>query len=298
MQPTLDSVARLQRPRSACGPSHGEDASQHPGEIATVVVQVVCCTYQALGQAAEMDDVAAQFLVPEMRSHVLVFSECLGKSPQVCNRARDVQGRVSVRHSLMIPSPFRPATTQTSPRNYHHLELASRRRGTPVTRRRPARPRSSRRAARSPTARRGRRSRRRPPCGDATPKRDNSPTSSGLPACSTWSARGSIRRTRAAASRIDAWAVTSGSRRTRSTSGWRLVGVIAYNLGNLLRRLALPLTIQSWPLTSLQQRLFKTGGRLIGHARYFTLQLAESYLTRPLFRQIVARIDRLAWHRT
>jgi uncharacterized protein with GYD domain len=48
----------------------------------------------------------------------------------------------------------------------------------------------------------------------------------------------------------------------------------------------------------LQQRLFKTGGRLIRHARYFTLQLAESYLTRPLFRQIVARIERLAWHAT
>jgi hypothetical protein len=58
-----------------------------------------------------------------------------------------------------------------------------------------------------------------------------------------------------------------------------LLGVIAYNLGNLLRRLVLPVAIQGWSLTSLQQRLFKTGGRLIRHARYFTLQLAESYLT-------------------
>jgi hypothetical protein len=77
-----------------------------------------------------------------------------------------------------------------------------------------------------------------------------------------------------------------------------LLGVIAYNLGNLLRRLVLPVAIQSWSLTSLQQRLFKTGGRLIRHARYFTLQLAESYLTRPLFRQIVARIGQLSWHPT
>ena len=60
-----------------------------------------------------------------------------------------------------------------------------------------------------------------------------------------------------------------------------LLGVIADNLGNLLRRLVLPLTIQSWSLTSLQQRLFKTGGRLIRHARYFLLQLAESYWTSP-----------------
>src|SRR5437879_10056047 len=74
----------------------------------------------------------------------------------------------------------------------------------------------------------------------------------------------------------------------------RLLGVIAYNLGNLLRRLVLPLAIQSWSLTSLQQRLFKTGGRLIRHARYFILQLAESHLTPTLFRQILGRIERLA----
>jgi Transposase DDE domain group 1 len=72
-----------------------------------------------------------------------------------------------------------------------------------------------------------------------------------------------------------------------------LLGVIAYNLGNLLRRLVLPVAIQSWSRTSLQQRLFKTGGRLIRHARYFTLQLVESYLTGSLFRQILQRIEQL-----
>jgi Transposase DDE domain group 1 len=72
----------------------------------------------------------------------------------------------------------------------------------------------------------------------------------------------------------------------------------AYNLGNLLRRLALPIAIQSWSLTSLQQRLFKTRWRLIRHARYFILQLAESHLTRRLFGQILGRIERLAWHPT
>ena len=77
-----------------------------------------------------------------------------------------------------------------------------------------------------------------------------------------------------------------------------LLGLIAYNLGNLLRRLVLPLAIQSWTLTSLQQRLFKTGGRLIRHARYFILQLAESHLTPTLFRQILRRIERLAWSPT
>ena len=76
------------------------------------------------------------------------------------------------------------------------------------------------------------------------------------------------------------------------------LGVIAYNLGNMLRRLVLPLAIRSWSLTSLQQRLFKTGGRLIRHARYFVLQLAEGYLTRHLFRQILGHIERLAWQPT
>jgi len=77
-----------------------------------------------------------------------------------------------------------------------------------------------------------------------------------------------------------------------------LLGIIAYNLGNLLRRLVLPFTIQIWSLTSLQQRLFKTGGRLIRHARYFILQLAEGHLTSTLFRQMLRRIERLAWHPT
>jgi hypothetical protein len=77
-----------------------------------------------------------------------------------------------------------------------------------------------------------------------------------------------------------------------------ILGVVAYNLGNLLRRLAPPVDIQSWSLTSLQQRLFKTGGRLIRHARYFVLQLAESYLTGGLFRKTLGRIERLAWHPT
>ena len=83
-----------------------------------------------------------------------------------------------------------------------------------------------------------------------------------------------------------------------------MLGVIAYNLGNLLRRLALPLAIQSWSLTSLQQQLFKAGERLIRHARYLILQLAEGaegaegHLTRSLIRPIVGRIERLAWYPT
>lgn len=58
------------------------------------------------------------------------------------------------------------------------------------------------------------------------------------------------------------------------------LSLLAYNLGNLWRRLVLPKRIDAWSLTSLQQRLVKTGGRLVKHARYYWLLLAESHLTR------------------
>ena len=70
--------------------------------------------------------------------------------------------------------------------------------------------------------------------------------------------------------------------------------VIAYNLGNLWRRLVLPQRIENWSLTSLQQRLVKTGGRLIKQARYYWLLLAESHLTRRLFASMLSRIDGLS----
>jgi hypothetical protein len=78
------------------------------------------------------------------------------------------------------------------------------------------------------------------------------------------------------------------------SKGVRLwLSVIAYNLGNLWRRLVLPQRIGTWSLTSLQQRLVKTGGRLIKHARYYWLLLAESHLTRRLFGSMVRRMAAL-----
>ena len=68
------------------------------------------------------------------------------------------------------------------------------------------------------------------------------------------------------------------------------LSVLAYNLGNLWRRLVLPTRIDSWSLTSVQQRLVKTGGRLVKHARYYWLLLAESHLTRRLFGSMLRRI--------
>jgi hypothetical protein len=40
----------------------------------------------------------------------------------------------------------------------------------------------------------------------------------------------------------------------------------------------------------LQQRLVKTGGRLVKHARYYWLFLAEGHLNRRRFRAMLGRI--------
>ena len=51
-------------------------------------------------------------------------------------------------------------------------------------------------------------------------------------------------------------------------------------------------------LPIIDRRRFKTVGRLIRHARYFTLQLAKRQLTGRLFSKILRRIERLAWYPT
>ena len=81
--------------------------------------------------------------------------------------------------------------------------------------------------------------------------------------------------------------------RFRSNEVRLWLSVIAYNLGNLWRRLVLPPRIGNWSLTSLQQRLVKTGGRLVKHARYYWLLLAESHLSRRLFGAMLRRIQLL-----
>ena len=52
----------------------------------------------------------------------------------------------------------------------------------------------------------------------------------------------------------------------------------------------LPKGVEKWSLTSLQQRLVKTGGRLKKHARYYWLPLAERHLTWRLFGGMLRRI--------
>ena len=68
---------------------------------------------------------------------------------------------------------------------------------------------------------------------------------------------------------------------------------LAYNLANFLRTLALPQEIEHWSLTTLREKLVKIGARIVRHGRYVVFQLAEVAVRRPLFADILRRIDRL-----
>ncbi len=69
--------------------------------------------------------------------------------------------------------------------------------------------------------------------------------------------------------------------------------VLAYNLGNFLRRLALPRSVKHWTLTTLLVKLIKIGAKVVHHARYVTFQLAEVAVSTNLFATILDRIRRL-----
>jgi hypothetical protein len=71
--------------------------------------------------------------------------------------------------------------------------------------------------------------------------------------------------------------------RFRSNQVRLALSLPAYNLGNLWRRMGLPRGIENWSLTSLQQRLVK-------HARYYWLLLAEGHLNRRRFAAMLGRL--------
>ena len=51
--------------------------------------------------------------------------------------------------------------------------------------------------------------------------------------------------------------------------------VLAYNLGNFLRRLVLPRRIKHWSLRTLLSKLIKIGAKVVHHSRMVTFQMAE-----------------------
>jgi hypothetical protein len=68
---------------------------------------------------------------------------------------------------------------------------------------------------------------------------------------------------------------------------------LAYNLGNFLRRLALPSAVKHWSLTTLREKLVKIGAKVVTHSRYVIFQMAEVAIPRKLFAAILERIRRL-----
>ena len=69
--------------------------------------------------------------------------------------------------------------------------------------------------------------------------------------------------------------------------------VLAYNLGNFLRRLVLPRKIKHWSLCSLLMKLIKIGAKIVRHSRYITFQMVEVAIDKRLFAEILSRIERL-----
>ncbi|MCK4804756.1 MAG: IS1380 family transposase, partial [Spirochaetes bacterium] len=69
--------------------------------------------------------------------------------------------------------------------------------------------------------------------------------------------------------------------------------VLTYNLGNFLRRLALPGKIKHWSLRSLLVKLIKIGAKVLRHSRYVTFQMAEVAISKEIFAKILSRINRL-----
>jgi hypothetical protein len=69
--------------------------------------------------------------------------------------------------------------------------------------------------------------------------------------------------------------------------------MLAYNLANFLRRLALPAEVAQWPMTTLRDRLVKTGAKIVHYGRSITFQMAEVMVPRGLFQRFLAAIAEL-----
>ena len=73
------------------------------------------------------------------------------------------------------------------------------------------------------------------------------------------------------------------------------LSVLAYNLGNFLRRLVLPRRIKHWSLCSLLTKLIKIGAKVVRHSRIVTFQMAEVTVSKEIFAEMLSRINRLRW---
>lgn len=74
----------------------------------------------------------------------------------------------------------------------------------------------------------------------------------------------------------------------------RLALFVAYNLGNLMRRFALPQEVSHWSLRSVQLELVKIGARVTSHSRRTIFHCAEVAISAALFADLLERINGLA----
>jgi DDE family transposase len=68
---------------------------------------------------------------------------------------------------------------------------------------------------------------------------------------------------------------------------------LAYNLADFTRTLAMPKAAEPWSLTSLRERLIKTGAKVTSHGRYVTFQTAELAVPQQMLVDIPSLIARL-----
>jgi len=66
--------------------------------------------------------------------------------------------------------------------------------------------------------------------------------------------------------------------------------VLAYNMGNFLRRFALPSQVSHWSLSSIQLKLIKIGAKVVSHSRRTIFQMAEVAVPEALFAALLERI--------
>jgi hypothetical protein len=79
--------------------------------------------------------------------------------------------------------------------------------------------------------------------------------------------------------------------RTFAANAVRLqLHVLAHNLGNFMRTLAMPKAADVWSLTSLREKLIKIGAKVVSHGRYVTFQMAVVAVPRQMFAEIIARL--------
>ena len=79
----------------------------------------------------------------------------------------------------------------------------------------------------------------------------------------------------------------------RHQCGASPVHVLAYNLGNFIRTLAIRKAVQPWSLTSLREKLIEIGAKVVSHGRYVWFEMAEVAVPRQVFAEVLSLIGRL-----